>query len=92
MLIYTLFYLQFDLYTESLQMKKSLLLVSLLAIALVACNKKEETTTPAPAEVTAPAPAPEATPAAPEAPAPAPAPMAPEAPASTPADSSAAPK
>ena len=67
-------------------MKKSLLIVSLLAVAaLTACSKKEETTvTPAP--VVAPEAAPAAAPAAPAADAAAPAP-APEAAASAPAAS-----
>ena len=65
-------------------MKKSLLIVSLLAIALAACSKKEEAPAVAPVVV---APAPEAAPAAP---APAPADAAAPA-ASAPADAAAAP-
>ena len=54
-------------------MKKSLLIASLLALALAACGKKEEAATPAPAAPAAEAPA--AAPAA-EAPAAADAPKA----------------
>ena len=46
-------------------MKKSLLIASLLALALAACGKKEEAAAPAPAEAPAAAPAAEAPAAAP---------------------------
>ncbi len=65
------FDLIFDLFIESTNMKKSLLLVSLMAIALAACGKKEEAASAPAASVVAPAPA-----SATDAPAAAPAPAA----------------
>lgn len=72
-------------------MKKTLLIASLLAIALAACGKKEEVVPVTPAVVETPAPA--AAPAAPAADAPAAAPAAPaaDAPAAPAADAPAAP-
>ena len=59
----------FDLLIESTNMKKSLLIVSLLAIALAACGKKEEAAPAASAVAPAPASAPAEAPAAAPAPA-----------------------
>jgi len=72
----------FNFIDEGTQMKHTLLVALLAALAVSACGKKEEAApAPAPAAAPAPAPAPAAAPEAPAAPAPAEAPAAPAAPA-----------